>query len=114
MDPPQVFGVGCSPTQSTFRNAFVTGPKAATSDYEPGRMDFPALRFPWRSSIHVSFLFGIGDGRTIAAADGADDIKPAAMARAVTAVWNRWVVVGTTLEFCGSGPGLGSDWTLQN
>jgi hypothetical protein len=34
------------------------------------------------------------DGRTIAAADGADEIRPAPDGLSVTAIWNRWVVVG--------------------
>jgi len=54
-----------------------------------------------------SFL-ELEDCRTIAAADGADDIKPAADGKSVTAVWNRWVVVGDNAwSSCGSGPGLG-------
>jgi len=51
---------------------------------------------------------------TIAAADGADDIKPAADGKSVTAVWNRWVVVGDNAGVLVD-PGLVSEvtWTLQ-
>src|SRR5467141_3055112 len=74
---------------------FVTGPKAATSDYEPGPYGFPGSAFPVEKLYPclVTFLV-LEDGRTIAAVDGADDIKPAADGKSGTAVWKRWVVVG--------------------
>src|SRR5216684_2714186 len=94
---------------------FVTGPKAATSDYEPGADGFPGFAFPVEKLYPclVPFL-ELEDGRTIAAVDGADDIKPAADDQSVTAVWNRWVVVGDKAGVLVD-PGLVSEvtWTLQ-
>ena len=94
---------------------FVTGPKAATSDYEPGPDGFPGFAFPVEKLYPclVPFL-ELEDGRTIAAVDGADDIKPAADDQSVTAVWNRWVVVGDKAGVLVD-PGLVSEvtWTLQ-
>jgi hypothetical protein len=94
---------------------FVTGPKAATSDYEPGPDGFPGFAFPVEKLYPclVPFL-ELEDGRTIAAVDGADDIKPAADGQSVTAVWNRWVVVGDKAGVLVD-PGLVSEvtWTLQ-
>jgi hypothetical protein len=73
----------------------VTGPKAATSDYEPAPDGFPGFAVPVEKLYPclVPFL-ELEDGRTIAAVDGADEIEPAADGKSVSAVWNRWVVVG--------------------
>ena len=94
---------------------FVAGPKAATSDYEPGPYGFPGFAFPVEKLYPclVPFL-ELEDGRTIAAVDGADDIKPAADGKSVTAVWKRWVVVGDKAGVLVD-PGLVSEvtWTLQ-
>lgn len=83
--------------QGTFHFAlpFVTGPKAATSDYEPAPHGFPGFAAPVEKIYPcvVPFL-ELEDGRTIAATDGADEIKPAADGKSVTAVWRRWVVPG--------------------
>jgi len=79
-----------------FELPFVTGPRAATSDYEPAPHGFPGFAVPVEKIYPclVPFL-ELEDGRTIAAADGADEIKPAADGTSVTAVWKRWVVVGS-------------------
>jgi hypothetical protein len=78
-----------------FALPFVTGPKAATSDYEPAPDGFPGFAVPVEKLYPclVPFL-ELEDGRTIAAVDGADEIEPAADGKSVSAVWNRWVVVG--------------------
>jgi hypothetical protein len=78
-----------------FALPFVTGPKAATSDYEPAPHGFPGFAVPVEKLYPclVPFL-ELEDGRTIAAVDGADDIEPATDGRSVRAVWKRWVVVG--------------------
>jgi hypothetical protein len=75
---------------------FATGPKAATSDYEPAPHGFPGFTAPVEKiyPCMVPFL-ELEDGRTIAAVDGADEIKPAADGKSVTAVWRRWVVTGS-------------------
>jgi hypothetical protein len=78
-----------------FALPFVTGPKAATSDYEPAPHGFPGFAVPVEKiyPCFVPFL-ELEDGRTISPADGADEIRPAADGKSVTAVWNRWVVAG--------------------
>src|SRR6266436_608338 len=74
---------------------FVTGPKAATSDYEPAPHGFPGFTAPVEKiyPCMVPFL-ELEDGRTIAAADGADEIQPSPDGHSVTAEWKHWVVAG--------------------
>src|SRR5580693_4655584 len=78
-----------------FALSFVTGPRAATSDYEPAPHGLPGFAAPVEKiyPCFVPFL-ELEDGRTIAAADGADEIHPAPDGLSVTAIWNRWVVPG--------------------
>ncbi len=78
-----------------FALPFVTGPKAATSDYQPAPFGFSLFAVPVEK-IYPCFtpFLGLADGRTIAAADGADEIKFAPDARSITATWRNWVVVG--------------------
>lgn len=80
-----------------FALPFVTGPKAATSDYEPTPHGFPGVASPVEKIYPclVPFL-ELEDGRTIAPVDGADEIRPATDGKSVTAVWKRWVVAGST------------------
>ena len=79
-----------------FALPFVTGPKSATSDYEPAPHGFPGFAAPVEKIYPclVSFL-ELEDGRTVAPVDGADEIKPASDGRSITAVWKRWVVAGS-------------------
>jgi len=96
-DPGREFGVWVVRKGDIhFALPFVSGPKAATSDYEPAPYGFPAFAAPVEKiyPCFVPFL-ELEDGRTIAAVDGADEIKPAADGKSVTAVWKRWVVAGS-------------------
>src|SRR6266481_795909 len=79
-----------------FALPFVTGPKAATSDYQPAPHGFPGFAVPVEQiyPCMVPFL-ELEDGRIIAAVDGADEIRPAADGRSVTALSKSWVVVGS-------------------
>jgi len=78
-----------------FALPFVTGPKAATSDYEPAPHGFPGFAAPVEKIYPclVPFL-ELENGQTIAAADGADEIYPSADGYSVTAEWKRWVIAG--------------------
>jgi len=78
-----------------FALPFVTGPRGATSDYEPAPHGLPGFAVPVEKPYPclVPFL-ELEDGTTIAAADGADEIHPSLDGKSVTAVWKRWVVVG--------------------
>jgi hypothetical protein len=99
-----------------FALPFVTGPRAATSDYEPAPHGLPGFAVPVEKiyPCFVPFL-ELEDGRTIAAADGADEIHPSADGLSLTAIWNRWVVpgakAGETVE-----PGLRTEvtWSLAD
>jgi len=98
-----------------FALPFVTGPKAATSDYEPVLEGFPGLAVPVEKIYPclVPFL-ELEDGRTIAAVDGADEIKPAADGMSVTAVWKHWVVAGAKAgEWADEGIVSEVTWSLE-
>jgi hypothetical protein len=94
-----------------FALPFVTGPKSATSDYEPAPYGFPAFSVPVEKiyPCFVPFL-ELQDGRTIAAVDGADEITLGIDGKSLTAVWKRWVAIdskaGETFD-----PGLVSEVT---
>ena len=98
-----------------FALPFVTGPKAATSDYEPVPDGFPGIAVPVEKiyPCFVPFL-ELEDGRTVAAADGADEISLSADGKSLTAIWKRWVAVGTKAGDL-LDPGLVSEvnWTLE-
>jgi hypothetical protein len=74
---------------------FVTGPLTATSDYEPAPYGFSIFGVPVERNYPclVPFLT-LDDGTTIAATDGADEIRPATDGKSVTAVWHRWAPTG--------------------
>ena len=99
-----------------FALPFVTGPRAATSDYQPAPHGLRGFAVPVEKiyPCFVPFL-ELEDGRTIAAADGADEIHPSADGLSLTAIWNRWVVpggkAGETVE-----PGLRTEvtWSLAD
>jgi len=78
-----------------FALPFVAGPRAATSDYEPAPDGFPGFAEPVEKIYPCLIPFlELEDGKNIAAADGADEIRPAADGKSVTAVWRSWVVPG--------------------
>jgi hypothetical protein len=98
-----------------FALPFVTGPKAATSDYQPAPDGFPLFAVPVEEIYPCLTPFlELDDGRTIAAADGADEIRFAPQGHSITSVWKRWAVVGTkageTVD-----PGLTTEvkWSLE-
>ncbi len=78
-----------------FALPFVTGPRASISDYEPAPHGLPGMSVPVEKMYPCLIPFlELKDGKTIAAADGADEIRPAADGRSVTATWKLWAVVG--------------------
>jgi hypothetical protein len=79
-----------------FALPFVTGPLAATSDYEPAPHGLSGFAVPVEK-IYPCFIpfIELEDGRTIAAADGADEIRPSADGLKISATWSRWVIVGS-------------------
>lgn len=96
-DPGRKFGVWVVRKGDIhFALPFVTGPMAATSDYEPAPHGFPAFAVPVEKiyPCFVPFL-ELEDGRIISPVDGADEILPAADGKSVTAVWKLWAVPGS-------------------
>jgi hypothetical protein len=98
-----------------FALPFVAGPRAATSDYEPAPVGFPGFAEPVEKIYPCLIPFlELEDGKTIAAADGADEIKPAADGKSVTAVWRRWVVPGAKAgDLVDAGMVSEVTWTLR-
>jgi hypothetical protein len=97
-----------------FALPFVTGPKAATSDYEPAPHGFPGFAAPVEKIYPclVPFL-ELDNGQTIAEADGADEIYPSADGYSVTAEWRRWVVAGAKAgEIIDAGLATRVTWSL--
>ena len=99
-----------------FALPFTTGPRGATSDYQPSPHGLLGFAVPVEKIYPclVPFL-ELEDGTTIAAADGADEIYPSQDGKSVTASWKRWVVVGAkageTVD-----PGLTTEvsWMITN
>jgi hypothetical protein len=78
-----------------FALPFVTGPKAATSDYQPAPHGFPGFAVPVEKIYPCLIPFlELEDGRIIAAADGANEIRFDPGQDSVTAIWKRWVLTG--------------------
>ena len=78
-----------------FALPIVTGTEAAMSDYEPAPQGLPGFAVPVSQKYPclVPFL-ELEGGKTVAAADGADEILPAADGRGLTVIWTHWAVVG--------------------
>ena len=73
-----------------FALPFVTGPREATSDYQPAPHGLPGFAVPVQKIYPclVPFL-QLEDGPTIAAADGADEIYASADGLTLTAKWRE-------------------------
>jgi hypothetical protein len=78
-----------------FALPFTTGTKPGVADYLPAPHGFPGFAVPVEQVVPalVPFL-ELEDGRTIVAADGADEISPSADGRGVHAQWRKWAVIG--------------------
>jgi hypothetical protein len=99
-----------------FALPFTTGPRGATSDYQPAPHGLSGFAVPVEKIYPcLTGFLELEDGRTIAASDGADEIHPSSDGRSVTASWTHWVVVGAkagqTVD-----PGLVTEvtWSLTN
>jgi hypothetical protein len=79
-----------------FALPITTGPKAAIADYLPAPFNLAGFAAPVEQ-VYPSFVpfIELEDGRTIVAADGADEIEPSPDGRGLKAVWKRWAVVGS-------------------
>lgn len=95
-DPGRKFGVWLVRQGALhFALPVVTGPRGATSDYQPVPHGLLGFAVPVEQTYPCLIPFlELEDGTTIAAADGADEIHPSADGKSVTALWRRWVVAG--------------------
>jgi hypothetical protein len=98
-----------------FALPFTTATRPGVADYLPAPHGLPGFAAPVEQRVPALVPFvDLEDGRTIAAADGADAIVPAADGRGVRAHWNQWAVVGGKPGER-TDPGLQSDvaWALD-
>jgi hypothetical protein len=79
-----------------FTLPITTGTKPGVADYLPSPHGMPGFDNPVEQvyPAMVPFL-ELGDGRVIAATDGADEIAPAADGKSLRAVWRRWALIGS-------------------
>jgi hypothetical protein len=99
-----------------FALPITTGTRPGVADYLPAPHGLPGFAAPVEQNVPalVPYL-DLADGRTIVAADGADEIHPSADGRELRVVWRRWAEVGTK-----SGqlvdPGLTSEvrWSIHD
>lgn len=78
-----------------FALPITTGTKAGISDYLPAPYDLPGFAPPVEQLLPtVTPYIELGDGSTIVAGDGADEIHPSEDGRSVRALWRKWVAVG--------------------
>jgi hypothetical protein len=77
-----------------FALPFSTGPKSAIADYLPAPRGLIGIGAPVEQQFPVLTPYlELADGRTVAAADCADEIHATPDGRFVTAVWTRWAVL---------------------
>ena len=101
--------------QTRFALPFTTATRPGVADYLPAPHGLPGFAAPVEQLVPalVPFL-ELEDGRTIAAADGADAIVPSADGRGVRAHWNQWAVVGGKAgERADAGLQSDVEWTLD-
>jgi hypothetical protein len=80
----------------SFTLPLTTGTKPGVADYLPAPHGLPGFAAPVEQ-VYPSLVpfVELAGGRTLVAADGADEIEPAADGKSLRAVWRRWAVVGT-------------------
>jgi hypothetical protein len=99
-----------------FALPITTGTRPGVADYLPAPHGLRGVAVPVERDVPalVPYL-ELADGRTIVAADGADEIHPSNDGREIRAVWRRWAQLGTkSTQFVD--PGLTSEvrWTLAD
>ncbi|MBV9927598.1 MAG: hypothetical protein JOZ96_21450 [Acidobacteria bacterium] len=91
-----------------------TGTKPGVADYLPAPHGLPGFAAPVEQVYPALVPFvELADGRTLVAADGADEIEPSADGQSLRVVWRRWALVGSK-----SGqlvdPGISSEVVLNH
>jgi hypothetical protein len=78
-----------------FALPITTGTKAGVSDYLPAPYDLTGFAPPVEQLLPTATPYiELGDGTTIVAGDGADEIHPGVDGHSLRAVWRKWVTVG--------------------
>ena len=78
-----------------FALPITTGTKPGVADYLPAPHGLPGFAAPVEQLVPAgASFFEMPDGRTLAAADGADEIAPGADGRSLRVTWRRFAVVG--------------------
>jgi hypothetical protein len=78
-----------------FALPITTATKPGVADYLPAPHGLPGIASPVEQVMPALVPFiELPDGRTIVAADGADEISPSADGRGVRATWTRWARIG--------------------
>lgn len=79
-----------------FTLPITTGTRPGVSDYLPAPYGLPGFANPVEQVYPAMVPFiELADGRVITAADGADEISPAADGKSLRVVWRRWALVGS-------------------
>ena len=98
-----------------FALPITTGTRPGVADYLPAPHGLPGFSVPVEHNLPalVPYL-ELEDGRTIVAADGADEIHPSADGRALRVVWRRWAQIGAKSgQFVDPGVTSEVTWTLH-
>jgi hypothetical protein len=78
-----------------FTLPITTGTLHGISDYLPAPHGLPGFAAPVEQVFPALVPYvTLADGKTIVAADGADEIDPAINGRSLQVVWRRWALVG--------------------
>ena len=80
----------------SFTLPITTGTQPGVSDYLPAPHGLAGFAAPVEQ-IYPSLVpyLELGDGRTIIASDGADEINPSSDGRSLRVVWRRWALAGS-------------------
>lgn len=80
----------------SFTLPITTGTKPGVADYLPAPHGLPGFAAPVEQ-VYPSLVpfVELANGRTLVAADGADEIEPGTDGRSLRAVWRRWTALGT-------------------
>jgi len=98
-----------------FTLPLTTGTKPGVADYLPAPHGLPGFAAPVEQVYPALVPFvELANGRTLVAADGADEIEPSADGKSLRAVWRRWVAVGSR-SGQSEDPGITSEvvWRLE-
>lgn len=80
----------------SFTLPITTGTKPGVADYLPAPHGLAGFAAPVEQVYPALVPFvELADGRTLVAADGADEIEPAPDGKGLRAVWRRWAATGT-------------------